>query len=115
MDALLPPLKTPDSAWGTNYIYWYWFEKRDEQLTIHFELGGLNLNEEQALNSKLLIQAAGKKERAGYRYFRLFHSKAKLSQDDYETSLRNSVKRLVKAALENEKKLLEKVEELRKV
>lgn len=115
MDALLPPLKTPDSAWGTNYIYWYWFKKRDEQLTIHFELGGLNLNEEQALNSKLLIQAAGKKERAGYRYFRLFHSKAKLSQDDYETSLRNSVKRLVKAALENEKKLLEKVEELRKV
>lgn len=114
MDVLLPPLKTPDSSWGTNNIYWYWFEKRDEQLTIHFELRGLNLNDEQTLNSKLLIQAAGKKERIGYKYFRLFHSKAKLSQDDYETSLRNSVKRLIKAALENEKKLLEKVEELRK-
>lgn len=28
MDAFLPPLDTPDSSWGTNYIYWYWFEKR---------------------------------------------------------------------------------------
>ena len=112
MDAFLPPLDTPDSSWGTNYIYWYWFEKREDQLIIHFELGGYNLNEEQIQHSNLLIKAAGKKERKDYRYYRLFHSKAKISEEDYETSLQNAVKRLVKAALENERKLLEKAAEL---
>lgn len=63
-------------------------------------------------HSNLLIKAAGKKERKDYRYYRLFHSKAKISEEDYETSLQNAVKRLVKAALENERKLLEKAAEL---
>ena len=50
--------------------------------------------------------------RVRQQYYRLFHSKAKISEEDYETSLQNAVKRLVKAALENERKLLEKAAEL---
>ncbi|MBR4626921.1 MAG: PD-(D/E)XK nuclease family protein [Ruminococcus sp.] len=112
MDKFLPPLNSPDSSWGTNYIYWYWFEKIDDRLIIHFELGGDNLNEEQLQHSNLLIKAAGKKERKGYRYYRIFYKSEKISENNFDESLSKAVVRLVNAALENERKLLEKAAEL---
>lgn len=108
MDQFLPPLDAPVSSWGTNYIYWYWFEKSDECLILHFEIGGENLTVERAQHADSLIVAAGKETKDHYRFKRLYYAKEKLSQDDYETSLKNAVKKLVQSALKHEKILLDK-------
>lgn len=107
MNDFLPELSEKNSSWGTKWIYYYWFEKTEDKLIIHFEIGGWNVPEETQKREKKLILAAGKKEK-DFRYYRLFYKSAKLSQDDYEKSLRNAVNLLVKAALEFEKSVLEK-------
>lgn len=86
-------------------VYYYWFERGEDKLIIHFELGGWNLTDELTKRTNALIEAS-KKKVDEYRYKRLYYKSVKLSQDDYETSLRNATKSLVKSALENEKKLL---------
>ena len=58
----------------------------------------------------MLIEKS-KKEVNKYKYKRIYKNFEKLSQDDYETSLRYATKYLVKSALENEKKLLSLVKE----
>ena len=102
--------RTLDSSWGTNWVYYYWFEKYEDKLIIHFELGGWNLTDELTKRTNALIEAS-KKKVDEYRYKRLYYKAVKLSQDDYEASLRNATKSLVKSALENEKKLLSLVKE----
>lgn len=111
MDEYLPALDTANSSWGTNWVYYYWFEKYEDKLIIHFELGGWNLTDELAKRANALISASNKKVDA-YRYKRLYYKALKLSQDDYETSLKNATKSLVKHALENEKNLLSSVKEI---
>lgn len=111
MDEYLPSLDTADSSWGTNWIYYYWFEKYEDKLIIHFELGGWNLTDELTKRTNALIKAS-KKKVDDYRYKRLYYKAVKLTQDDYEASLRNATKSLVKSALENEKKLLSSAKEI---
>lgn len=111
MDEYLPALETTNSSWGTNWVYYYWFEKYEDKLIIHFELGGWNLTDELTKRSNLLIEAS-KKKVDEYRYKRLYYKSAKLTQDDYEESLKNATKSLIKSALENEKKLLSAVKEI---
>jgi hypothetical protein len=108
MNTYLPALETMESSWGTNWIYYYWFEKYDDKLIIHFELGGWNLTDELTKRTNALIEAS-KKKVDEYRYKRLFYEDVKLSQDDYEVSLIDATKLLVKNALQNEKKLLSMV------
>ena len=110
MNDYLPELKEPNSSWGNNCTYYYWFEKYDEYLIIHFELGGWGLNDELKERQLELIKASNKKIK-DYRYYRLFYKKVKVDQGDYETSLKKAIKSLVKAALENEKKILNNVEQ----
>lgn len=105
MDEYLPALAAPESSWGTHWVYYYWLEKAGDTLVIHLELGGWNLTEALTKRMNALIAAANKK--AGeYRYRRLYRKTAKLSPEDYETSLRDATRYLVKSALENEKELL---------
>ncbi len=108
MDEYLPSLETMDSSWGTDWVYYYWFYKSEDRLSIHLELGGWNLTDELINKTNLLIEASNKKVDK-YRYKRIFYKAVKLSQDDYETSIRNATKSLVKSALDNEKKLLSMV------
>ncbi len=110
MEEYLPALDRADSSWGTNLIYYYWFEKCENKLIIHFEIGGWNLTDELMKRTNALIKAS-KKKIDDYRYKRLYYKAVKLSQEDYEASLRNATKSLVKSALENEKKLLSSVKE----
>jgi hypothetical protein len=112
MNEYLPELDTMDSSWNTNWVYYYWLEKYEGKLIIHFEVGGWNLTDELTKRTNALIEASNKKV-DNYRYKRLYFKAAKLSQgkDDYETRLRNVTKSLVKSALENENKLLSKVKE----
>ncbi len=110
MDEYLPVLDTPSSSWGTNRVYYYWFDKYEGKLTIHFELGGWNLSDELTQRTNALITAS-KKKVDEYRYKRLYYKSVKLSEDDYEASLKNATKSLVKSALENESKLLSSVKE----
>lgn len=111
MDEYLPALETTNSSWGTNWVYNYWFEKYEDKLIIHFELGGWNLTDELTKRSNLLIEAS-KKKVDEYRYKRLYYKSAKLTQDDYEESLKNATKSLIKSAFENERKLLSAVKEI---
>ena len=110
MDEYLPALVTSDSSWGTNWVYYYWFKKKKDKLIIYLELGGDNLTDELIKRSNMLIEKS-KKEVNKYKYKRIYKNFEKLSQDDYETSLRYATKYLVKSALENEKKLLSLVKE----
>lgn len=110
MNDYLPELSEENSSFGTKWVYNYWFEKSEEKLIIHFELGGWNLPQETQERQKQLILAAGKKEKE-FRYYRLFFKSAKLSQGDYEESLRKAVVTLVNAALEFEKDVLAKCTE----
>lgn len=111
MDEYLPTLDTENSSWGTNWIYYYWFEKYEDKLIIHFEIGGCSLTDELTKRTNALIKAS-KKKNNDYRYKRLYYKEVKLTQDDYEASLRNATKYLVKSALENEKKLLSSAKEI---
>lgn len=110
MDEFLPPLKSPVSSWGSKWVYYYWLEKVEDKLVLHLELGGWNLSEELAKRSNLLIEATGKKLDK-YRYKRIYYKAVKLSDDDYEESLRKATETLVKSALKDEKKLLSMVKE----
>lgn len=67
--------------------------------------GGWNLTEELTDRTNRLIEISNKKV-DNYRYKRIYFKSIKLSQDDYEQSLRNATKTLIKNALEEEKKLI---------
>ena len=108
MTAFLPPLEEAKSSWGTNCIYWYWFEKSGEYLEIHLELGRWNISSEALNHMNALIDAAKKKRDPFERFKRIYFNKAKLSQENYEKSLKDAVRKLVTAALKNEKEILEK-------
>lgn len=109
MDAYLPKLSTQNSSYGTERVYKYWFEQLDDKLRVHLELGGWNLTEELRDKTNALITESGKKV-DDYRYKRLFHKDAKLSQNDYEESFKKAVKSLVVACLEKQKKWLDAVQ-----
>lgn len=113
MDEFLPPLKEANSSWGTNWVYWYWFEKFGDELVIHFELGGWNITDEHRAHMNALISISNKKQ-DDFRYKRLYYKKVKIQQDDYENRLRKAVRSLVEAALQNEKTWLDKASNLLK-
>lgn len=110
MTAFLPPLEEAKSSWGTNWVYWYWFNKsgNGEHLEMHLELGRWNISSETLDHMNALIDASGKKREPFDRYKRIYFKKAKLSQDNYEQSLKKAVKSLVMSALENQKEILKK-------
>ena len=108
MNKYLPELLEPNSSWGTNYIYYYWFDKNDEYISIHLELGGWGLNDELKERQIALIRASNKNENYK-RFCRIYYKKVKINQDDYENSLEKAVRTLVKSALENEKRILNAV------
>ncbi len=105
MDSYMPLLDNNNSSWGTKRVYSYWLEKNEDKLIIHFELGGWNLTEDLKQKTNSLIRASNK-EISKYRYKRIYYKSEKLSEEDYEDSLKNATKTLVEFALENEKKLL---------
>lgn len=46
MNHYLPPIDTPTSSWGNEYIYSYWIAIRENQLCGVFEIGGWNVPED---------------------------------------------------------------------
>lgn len=108
MDAYLPLLEDTNSSWGTNWVYYYWFEKTSEHLVLHFELGGSNITEQHKAHMRALINVAGKKEDA-FKYKRLLYKKEKLDLEDYEDSLKKAVRVLVTGALAEEQKWLDAI------
>ena len=109
MNDYLPMLSNNESSWGTDWVYYYWLELLDEKMVVHFELGGWNLTEELKVKTNALIEASGKKL-GEYRYKRLYYKAIKISQDDYENSIRSVAKRLVRSALDFEEKLLSNIQ-----
>lgn len=62
--------------------------RNEDKLIIHFELGGWNLTDELKKRMNALIKAS-KKKVDEFRYKRIYFKDIKLSQDDYDESLRN--------------------------
>lgn len=112
MNAYLPELNQPNGSWGSTFIYWYWFEikelKNGRYLSLHLELGGWGISEDIKEREKTLAKAAGKNKFEINRYGRIKEWKEKLSQDDYQASIKGAVNNLVVQALADEKELLEK-------
>lgn len=106
MNDFLPALDAPNSSWGTNWAYYYWFTVTKDKLTIYLELGGWNLTDELENKMLALAEASKKNKRENFRYWRIYKKQMTLEQDNYEESLKNATISLVKSALENEKKLL---------
>lgn len=106
MNDFLPALDAPNSSWGTNWVYYYWFTVTKDKLTIYLELGGWNLTDELENKMLALAEASKKNKRENFRYWRIYKKQMTLEQDNYEESLKNATISLVKSALENEKKLL---------
>ncbi len=119
MDEFLPSLKEKESSWGTNWVYYYWFEKCGDKLVIHFEIGGYNLTDELKNKTDALIKAS-KRKIDDYRYKRLYYNSIELfskdndkdNDNDYEASLKNATEYLVKEALKEEKTLITNAKKL---
>lgn len=121
MDEFLPLLDEPQRHWGpeTKRVYCYWFEKKENKLVIHFELGyekGSNqLPDALKKKTEALSRTTGNNKSKDFKYRRLYTKSQDLSQylkeNNEEESIKKTVMDLVKSALENEEKLLAKVAE----
>ncbi len=105
MNTFLPMLNTPNSSWRTQWVYYYWFNTDGSKISIHLEFGLWNLTDDLKRKIDALIQVSPKKPR-GSQFARAFLKSEKISQDNYEESLKKAVEKLVEAAFVNEETIL---------
>lgn len=111
LDGLLPQLDKPESSWNTTWVYYYWFDIRENYLRLHLELGLRNLTSELEEKINKLIKAAGNKGRST-RYRRIWLGKEKIDdRKEYETAFQRAIEKLIDKAMEYEATLLEKTKE----
>ena len=114
MNHYLPPIDTPTSSWGNEYIYSYWIAIRENQLCGVFEIGGWNVPEQQMQTMQKMIDLLkpGDKRRENFRYKRLFRTGwYKIEENDsFEDSVSDRVRKVVKELLKKETQLLKQME-----
>ena len=114
MNHYLPPIDTPTSSWGNEYIYSYWIAIRENQLCGVFEIGGWNVPEQQMQTMQKMIDLLkpGDKRRENFRYKRLFRTGwYKIEENDsFEDSVSDCVRKVVKELLKKETQLLKQME-----
>lgn len=109
VDKVLPLMSSNSSSWNTNRSYGCWFEiDWKNRVVAHFELGGVNLTEEQkAVHQKMIINGHGRNKRLdNYQYQRVEKDQEQIKED--EDSF-DDIKMLAKKAAE---KLIKKVNDL---
>lgn len=117
MSEYLPDLTTESSSWGTKWTYYYYLWKvSEDKLRIRFEIGSYGVNEEAKEKMEKMISCSremGNKvqRNENWKYKTLFSKTITISEDNYEEDLKNKVEKLVKAAIENERKLLNKLKD----
>lgn len=117
MDEILHPLAEPNSSWGNNYLYEYWFMLEEDRFYLLFELGGWNVPTNEMKNMRTMIDELkpADKKKDVFRYKRIYRSKwYDLSDsEDLETDVRVAVTTAVNDALEMEQNMLKKIKEQR--
>lgn len=117
MDEILHPLAEPNSSWGNNYLYEYWFMLEEDRFYLLFELGGWNVPTNEMKNMRTMIDELkpADKKKDVFRYKRIYRSKwYDLSDsEDLETDVRVAVTTAVNDALEMEQNMLNKIKEQR--
>lgn len=72
MTEYLPKLSEPNSSWGTNYAYCYWFKIDDEKISLVFEIGSWGVDETtKAKLDGLFKTRHPKNKKETYKYKRL--------------------------------------------
>lgn len=77
MDELLQPLDERKGSWGTQSVYYYWFNLQENRFYIVFELGGFNVPEDEMKIMDKVIEhlKPNDKKRTEFKYKRLFRTK----------------------------------------
>lgn len=110
MDKYLPFLDEPISSWGSNNIYSYWFNVRDDRFYGIFELAGNNVPEESMEKMQAItdILKPNDKRKSNFTYKRIYATKwYDVSDDeDIEGVVDKAVRAAVGDILDMEKKAL---------
>lgn len=113
MEKILPSLPTPDSSWGSENIYAYWLNLKEERFYGVFELAGLNVPKKEFKTMQKIIDELkpGDKRRDVFRYKRVFKTKWYDLKDaeDIEEEAEKAVRSVVDDLLAMEKELLAKI------
>lgn len=110
MDKYLPLLDEPISSWGSNNIYSYWFNVRDDRFYGVFELAGNNVPKESMEKMQAItdILKPNDKRKSNFTYKRIYTTKWYDISDDED--IKGVVDKAVRAAVEDildmEKKVL---------
>ena len=113
MDKYLPLLDEPISSWGSNNIYSYWFNVRDDRFCGIFELAGNNVPEESMKKMQAItdILKPNDKRKSNFTYKRIYTTKWYDVSDDED--IKGVVDKAVRSAVEDildmEKKALSEI------
>ncbi|WP_066719108.1 PDDEXK-like family protein [Clostridium sp. Marseille-P299] len=77
MDQYLTPICEKNSSWNTQQIYFYWFDIKEDRFRVVFEVGGLNVPNNQMENMQKIISILkpNDKNKNNFKYKRLFSTK----------------------------------------
>ncbi len=96
MTEYLPKLSEPNSSWGTNYVYSYWFKIDYEKISLVFEIGAWGVDETTKAKLYGLFKTRHPKNKKEiYKYKRLETYKwVKLDEDD-EDEKKEKIRKLI--------------------
>lgn len=113
MNQRLPYLLTPNSSWGTNFVYQYWIFLRDNRMCGVFELGGWNVPEDtmKTMQEMIDLLKPNDKRKENFKYKRIFRTKwYEIKESDHmQEDIAICVHRTVEDLLKQEKELLDKL------
>ncbi len=115
MNELLPHLDEPVSSWGSESVYAYWFNLRDNRFYGILELAGNNVPDAQmeVMQKIIDVMKPGDKRRENFTYKRVYKTKwFDLNDiDDVEAETDKAVREAVNDLLSMQKKLLASINE----
>lgn len=113
MNQCLPVLSTPNSSWGTDFVYQYWIFLRDNRLCGVFELGGWNVPEDRMKTMQEIINLLkpNDKRKENFKYKRIFRTKwYEVEESDHmQEDIDIYVHIIIEDLLKQEKELLDKL------
>lgn len=113
MNQCLPALLTPNSSWGTKFVYQYWICLRDNRMSGVFELGGWNVPEDtmKTIQEMIDLLKPNDKRKENFKYKRIFRTKwYEIKESDHmQEDIAIGVRRTVEDLLKQEKELLDKL------
>ena len=113
MDKLMKPLENSNSSWADTHVYCFWFGYiSDDAFTIVFELGGLNVPEEQHHIQQAIInlKKTNDKRKEEFRYKRIYRQKFAISIDETKESLHKRISEAVEKILTWQDELIQEIQ-----